>query len=477
MAATFISYRRDDAAGYAGRLRESLERRLGPDGIFRDVDALKPGQDFVDAIDARLAACQVMLVVIGREWLDARLPDGLRRLDDPMDFVRIEVAAGLARRQVLVVPVLVEGATMPASRVLPEDIRALARRHALSLRDETWDEDVGRLVSVIQEAVASNAPATVQPQTVASSSSGPGGQRMVRPWMWSAAGVLLALSAAAIWHAGRETPAEAPTTAIGADAPPAVTDRELVPYAIDIPRVAEVAFGRLVYTLVSGNVTSRGRLHELRLRLRLINYGSVDTNFWNQTFRLSVAGRTVQPSGDLNDLVPGHSLRYGIVSFELPPDARTVVLQLIDARETAEIPLDVTPTGRAPVGEQADVPDSLSQAIARQVSGNTIPLLSTDAVVVTLVRAASRRFANVLRLSLDVRLENLGRVPVHSGAVMFRAAVGSDLVSPVEPPSEAIEPASTMSSTIVFDLPVSATQAVVRTTAGGRTGAQTFDLR
>src|SRR5262245_54500109 len=121
MPGTFISYRREDAAGYAGRLRESLERRLGAARVFRDVDTIQPGQDFVKAIEARLADCKVMLVIIGREWLDARNAAGARRLDDPFDFVRLEVAAGLARVDVLVVPVLVEEAPMPTAAQLPDN--------------------------------------------------------------------------------------------------------------------------------------------------------------------------------------------------------------------------------------------------------------------------------------------------------------------------------------------------------------------
>src|SRR6476646_580200 len=152
MAGTFISYRREDAAGYAGRLRESLERRIGAHRVFRDVDALLPGQDFVQAIEARLAECRVMLGVIGREWLDARSAGGARRLDDAYDFVRLEIAAGLARPDVLVVPVLVEGAAMPSAVDLPENIRPLARRHAVSIRDETWDADVDCLFGVIDDA-------------------------------------------------------------------------------------------------------------------------------------------------------------------------------------------------------------------------------------------------------------------------------------------------------------------------------------
>ena len=137
MAGTFISYRREDAAGYAGRLRESLERRLGAARVFRDVDTLRPGQDFVQAIESRLSDCAVMLAVIGREWTSARDLAGSRRLDDPYDFVRLEIGAALARPKVLVVPVLVEGATMPAPADLPENIRPLTRRHAVSVRDET----------------------------------------------------------------------------------------------------------------------------------------------------------------------------------------------------------------------------------------------------------------------------------------------------------------------------------------------------
>ena len=150
MAGTFISFRRDDAAGYAGRLHESLERRLGGQ-LFRDVDTLQPGQDFVKAIEARLAVCKVMLVIIGREWLDARNAAGSRRLEDPFDFVRLEIAAGLARPDVLVVPVLVEGASMPAAAQMPENMQALARRHAVSVRDETWDADVDRLAAVVEK--------------------------------------------------------------------------------------------------------------------------------------------------------------------------------------------------------------------------------------------------------------------------------------------------------------------------------------
>ncbi len=149
MSQIFISYRREDSAGYAGRLRESLERRLGRGAVFRDVDALEPGQDFVDIIGIRLRDANACLVLIGREWLDAEDASGRRRLEQQNDYVRLEIATALAQPHMRVVPVLVEGSRMPSTEELPETIQALARRQAVSLRDESWDTDVKRFVTAL----------------------------------------------------------------------------------------------------------------------------------------------------------------------------------------------------------------------------------------------------------------------------------------------------------------------------------------
>jgi hypothetical protein len=149
MSQIFISYRREDSAGYAGRLRESLERRLGKGAVFRDVDALEPGQDFVDIIGIRLRDASACLVLIGREWLDAEDASGRRRLALQNDYVRLEIATALEQPKMRVIPVLVEGTRMPATEELPETIQGLARRQAVSLRDESWDEDVKRFVTAL----------------------------------------------------------------------------------------------------------------------------------------------------------------------------------------------------------------------------------------------------------------------------------------------------------------------------------------
>lgn len=150
MSTIFISYRRSDSAGYAGRLADSLEPLLGSGKIFRDVEDIKPGDDFVRVIERYLKKARVFLVVIGKHWLDAEDSQGKRRLDDPGDHVRIEVESAL-RLGIVVIPVLVGGAAMPAAAELPGSLSALAHRQAIEVTDSRWDHDVGRLLQTLTE--------------------------------------------------------------------------------------------------------------------------------------------------------------------------------------------------------------------------------------------------------------------------------------------------------------------------------------
>ena len=458
MAGTFISYRRDDAAGYAGRLHESLERRLGGQ-LFRDVDTLQPGQDFVKAIEARLAVCKVMLVIIGREWLDARNAAGARRLDDPFDFVRLETAAGLSRADVLVVPVLVEGASMPAAVQLPENMQALARRHAVSIRDETWDADVDRLAAVVEKVAP---PASVD-----------GVARVLKPKTIAAvAGAIALLVVLALWMprgpSGQPSPpaVSTSTSTSPAAAPATGSGAAGAPYTIDIPRIAEAAFGDLIYSLVSGNVAFRETDNELRVRIRVSNFGGNGINFWDDSFRLAAGGQTLAPVSGLNAIVDRNSLQYGVVAFRVPRQARKATLQIVSGRNIASIPIDLTPTGRPPVDEQAEIADSLSQAIREAVVKEAAPLLTADGLTVTLDRASTRRFANALRLVLSIRVVNNGTGPVFGGNIVMRVAVGDAIVVPVEWPFGSIDRQSTSVETVNFDLPTTTTEATIRTTIG-----------
>lgn len=148
MPTIFINYRRDDSAGYAGRLHERLTSAFGTQSVFMDLDDIAPGVNFVSTIEEGVAACDVMLVLVGKRWLDARDTSGQRRLDDPADFVRIEIAKGLARN-VRVIPVLIGGASMPAAKDLPPDLGQLANLQAIALTDERWDYDTSQLLRAI----------------------------------------------------------------------------------------------------------------------------------------------------------------------------------------------------------------------------------------------------------------------------------------------------------------------------------------
>jgi hypothetical protein len=150
----FISYRRDDTSAHAGRLADALIARFGRRNVFMDIDAISPGVDFEERIHEALAACDVVLVLIGDDWLRLQTPDGRPRLHDEGDFVRLEVVAALGRADVTVVPVLVEGVEMPPAKELPEAVAPLARRHAFELSDTHWRYDVGRLGDIVDEAAA-----------------------------------------------------------------------------------------------------------------------------------------------------------------------------------------------------------------------------------------------------------------------------------------------------------------------------------
>jgi hypothetical protein len=177
MSQIFLSYRRGDAPGYAGRLYDRLREHFGTDHVFRDVDTLPPGADFVAAIEDAVASCEALVAVIGGAWLSATDRHGTRRLDDPNDFVRIEVAAALARG-VPVFPVLVESAQMPTESELPAPLARLARHNALELADSRWDYDVGRLLASMDRFIGDRGAAAAKAAKGASpraSADAPGG--------------------------------------------------------------------------------------------------------------------------------------------------------------------------------------------------------------------------------------------------------------------------------------------------------------
>jgi hypothetical protein len=150
VAKVFISYRRDDIAGVAGRVSDRLAQEFGTNSLFMDVDSIPLGVNFVKALDDEVAKCDVLLAIIGRGWLDARDKDGQRRLDNQHDYVRIEVAAAL-KRDIPVIPILIDGAQVPNADQLPDNLKDLALRNGLNVRHDSFHSDTARLIHSLKE--------------------------------------------------------------------------------------------------------------------------------------------------------------------------------------------------------------------------------------------------------------------------------------------------------------------------------------
>jgi len=161
MSTVFISYRRENTAGEARALFNDLIARLGENSVFMDVDSIALGRDFRSVLQETTASCDLMLVLIGRNWVEAKDEGGRIRLQNPADYVRLEIDAAL-KRDIAVTPVLVQGAGMPAAEDLPAEIRDLAYRNGFELSHSRWESDVGEMVRRLDL-------------------DGPGGGRQVKP--------------------------------------------------------------------------------------------------------------------------------------------------------------------------------------------------------------------------------------------------------------------------------------------------------
>ena len=148
----FISYRRQETAWPARELYDVLVAELGPDRVFKDVDNIEPGDDFVERIQSAVGSCQVLLALIGPQWLTITDARGERRLDDPQDFVRLEVETALNRDDVRVIPILVDNAKMPTAQELPTGLAALSRRQAVEINPVSFD--TRRLLKVLNDTLS-----------------------------------------------------------------------------------------------------------------------------------------------------------------------------------------------------------------------------------------------------------------------------------------------------------------------------------
>jgi hypothetical protein len=146
----FISYRRQDSGDVTGRIYDRLVQQFGREAIFKDVDSIPLGVDFRRVLDEAVGKCNLLLAVIGRQWLSSQNESGARRLDDSRDFVRIEIESAM-RRDIPVIPLLVQGAGMPGENDLPTSLQALVFRNAIPIRpDPDFHNDVDRLIKGVE---------------------------------------------------------------------------------------------------------------------------------------------------------------------------------------------------------------------------------------------------------------------------------------------------------------------------------------
>jgi hypothetical protein len=258
----FLSYRREETRHAAGRIAD----RIGPDRVFMDVDTIEPGADFAEAINEAVASCALLLALIGPRWLDATDRRGRRRLDDPHGLVVLEIVAAL-RRDVRVVPVLLDGAEMPDRDDLPEQLRPLVRRQAVRVDHETFASDVTRLLDMITRIVdpmpsssraSSRRPAVpTEPGPTISAASSP--ERAVGPASPNSEPIVqLAAMASAIYLThGRPSRKEVAALAAAMHS----TERVLGLKCISInkwgPQVAMAATGRALYLAYGSRIFTR----------------------------------------------------------------------------------------------------------------------------------------------------------------------------------------------------------------------------
>jgi hypothetical protein len=241
--------------------------------------------------------------------------------------------------------------------------------------------------------------------------------------------------------------------------------------------VSEVAHGDVIYTIMAANIHPRNDRDVLRVRVQFINGGRYDANFWDASFRLKAGSQVFAPTGGLNEVVPGNSIRWGLVSFDLPPAVGKAVLQLPFEKQTAELPLDLSPTNEPPAPEEGEVEDSLSHAIRMPIVNEMRPLITAADLDVAVRRITTRRFVNVLRMAVSTRVTNEGRGPAVATAVSLRVLAGGEALAPFQAPEGVLEPKVSTFADWIFDLPPSTQEATLRAIVGGKTADVPLKLR
>ncbi|MBX3333700.1 MAG: toll/interleukin-1 receptor domain-containing protein [Nitrospira sp.] len=352
MSSIFISYRREDSAGWTGRLVGQLKKTFGQDYIFSDIDTIEPGADFTEAITCAVGSCDILLAVIGPRWITETDTNKQRRLDDPADWVRIEIAAALTRK-IRVIPVLVGRANMPAAKELPPDIKALAERQAHELSDKRWDFDCQQLIGRLQKTLDIRSSPT---------------QKTFSPESLRFGALALVIALLGIAYFARDNilslvqssspkslsispqvttkPSGPPiaTQAPSRSEPKQETKTDSAQYPIHLRANQEVRLPQAnqTYKILSADL-DRATPSTVLLRFVVRLTTSRGAGLWNDNFRLMVDGVPRAPVSKLSEFVDANSAKEGTVEFTFPDTITRVTLQLrYGDTESAELPIDLT---------------------------------------------------------------------------------------------------------------------------------------
>jgi TIR domain len=322
----FLSYRRGDVGGYAGRLTDALQQRLGARNVFQDVTAIAPGQDYAAAIDRALDDSDAVLVMIGPGWLTAATPQGAPRLFETDDYVRLEVGGAL-RRSVRVVPVLVGGASLPAAAELPDELKGLDQRQAVVLHDETWHQDVEGLVRSLR-----GEPAV------------PTSQR--RRWLVAGAvAVVLAVVGVAVWWWGPGNGGQPAAAEPAACAPPAGAGWRPIALSKDPTGEDKVSGGSLLFRVKEARWRAEGERWLVLLATSMENATSEDQYHGDWRYNSLVVGQREFKAtcySPTPNLVTARTVGDALIGFEVR--CKPVgYIQLILENDSARISVSAAP--------------------------------------------------------------------------------------------------------------------------------------
>jgi hypothetical protein len=341
MAGIFISYRRDDASGHAGRLFDRLAARFGRDRVFMDVTDIAPGEDFAHAIETSVGSAELLLAVIGPQWIGAVDDRGRRRIDESADFVRQEIAAGF-QHKLRIIPVLVRGARMPREDELPEPLKALAGRQAVELTDARWESDVALFEQALAERLAGPAP------TPRADDRGHASAK--RGIVAAIAIALLVAGLAYFWRTrsgdGHEpaTPAVPQGQAIDDTARPEINPGRLkvanANRALPLPSLARFKLAGQQFEILGLRTEPVGN-DLLTIRLRMTNNGPYADAFTNVAAVLELGDESIAAAAPIFDLIPGYAAKEGELQFPLPGPTQDATLVLRYANQETRIPLSL----------------------------------------------------------------------------------------------------------------------------------------